>query len=416
MEAFILAVLVIGLVIGAVVGYFAASRVAGEKNRAEGIKIAALEAELKNERAAHDREIANFKETKETLAKDFENLSNRIFDEKSEKFTKQNKEGLENILNPLKKEITDFKTRFEATDKDFAGKFGELKSQIEGLNEQSKTIGAEAQNLTKALKGDTKTQGNWGELILEKTLEVAGLKEGREYETQETLSGESGRRVLDVIVHLPGDKDVVIDSKVSLVAYERYCSSESEEERAAFLKEHLGSIESHIKTLGDKNYQNLGGVRSLNFVLLFIPVESAYILAVNRSEGIFKKGLDKNVVLVCPSTLLAVLRTIHSLWQMEDRNVNAQKIAGEAGKLYDKFAGFVEKMEKVGKQMNTAKDSFEDAYSALAAGRGNLVSRAEKMKQLGAKTSKSLSREVVEASTEDDLAEENDGTEAERLI
>ncbi len=370
-----------------------------KRGRAGEIKIAELQTELKKEREGHEREIRTLKDAEQRLTKEFENISNKIFDDKSERFEKQNKEGLENILSPLKKDIKEFKDKFAETDRDFSGKFGELKNQVEQLSELNKTIGKEAQNLTKALKGDSKQQGNWGELVLEKTLEMSGLREGRDYETQESFSGrDSGRRIVDVIVRLPDGKDIVIDSKVSLAAYEDYCSSDNEVDKADFLKSHINSVDRHIKDLGEKNYQNLPGIRTLNFILMFIPVEPAYIFTVNEDRNIFQRALDKNVVLVCPSTLLAVLRTVRSLWQMEDQNANARTIAEEAGNLYDKFVGFVEKMEKIGKNLQTAQNSYDDAFKSLSAGTGNLIGRTEKMKKLGAKASKSLPPGLVEMS------------------
>lgn len=416
------------LIVAAVAGFFeayrkrAASTAVAEKNRAleselgernkrigeleEEVcrgrecreKVVRLETEIKNEREGHEREIKALKDAEQRLTKEFENIGNKIFEDKSETFRKQSKEGLENILNPLKEDIKNFKDKFAETDKDFAGKFGELKSQVEHLRELNKTIGIEAQNLTKALKGDSKQRGNWGEFVLEKALEISGLREGREYETQKSVSDEDGgRRVPDVIVHMPDEKDIVIDSKVSLIAYERYCSAESEEERAEFFRGHTKSVEDHIKMLGGKNYQNLHGIRTLNYVLMFIPIEPAYILAVNEGD-MYRKALDRNVVLVCPSTLLAVLRTVHSLWQMEDRNANAQEIAEEAGKLYDKFVGFVSHMDKLRSQLDTAGRTFDAAYKSLSEGQGNIVRRAEKMKKLGARTSKSLPPNLVEQS------------------
>ena len=389
-----------------------------EQARADRIKIAELETEIRKEREGHEREIKTLKDSEQRLIRDFENISNRIFDDKSKKFEERNKEGLENILNPLKEDIKEFKDKFAETDKGFAGKFGELKNQVEQLSKLNETIGAEAQNLTKALKGDSKQRGNWGEFVLEKTLQMSGLCEGRDYEKQESFSGRDGeRRILDVVVHLPDGKDVVIDSKVSLVAYEKYCSAEEEGERADFLRSHIASMEKHIRDLGEKNYQNLPEIHSLNFVLMFVPVEPAYIVTVNEGKDIFQKALDKNVVLVCPSTLLAVLRTIHNLWQMEDRNANAQKIAEEAGRIYDKFAGFIEKMEKIDKQLTTVRGSFDDAFKSLSKGKGNIVGRAEKMKQLGARTSKALPASLIEKSDEDngDGGESNGQKEKEVL-
>ena len=375
-------------------------------------QIASLKATLETERAARKELNESVERTEKHFKNAFENLSNKIFEDKSEKFEKRSKEGLEIFLNPLKKEIEDFKEKFAKTDKGFAEKFGELKNQVEGLSKLNQTIGTEAQNLTKALKGDSKGQGNWGEFMLEKALEMSGLREGREYESQKSISDEDGgRRILDVVVHLPDNKDIVIDSKVSLDDYADYCSSENEEKRTFFLRKHKDSVERHIRDLSEKRYQNLPGVRTLNFVLMFIPVEPAYILTVNQDQDIFQKALGKNVVLVCPSTLLAVLKTVHSLWRMEDRNSNAQEIAEEAGKLYDKFAGFVVQMEKVDKQLGTARNTFDSAYNSLSKGRGNILRRAENMKRLGAKTSRSLPPLLVEDSYADDNPIEQNHTE-----
>ena len=343
------------------------------------VGIAQLETKIASEREAHKREISTLKDGGQNLS------------------------TLSNILTPLQNQIGTFKDTFTTTNDNFSGKFGELKNQITDLKTMNTTLGEEAQNLTNALKGDTKQQGNWGEFVLEKTLEISGLREGREYEAQKSVpDAKGGRRVLDVIVHLPDKKDIVIDPKVSLSDYTQYCSAETEEQRADFLKKHIASVERHISELSAKNYQGSPGVRTLNFVMMFIPVEPAYILTVNEERNIFQKAFDKNIVLVCPSTLLAVLRTIHSLWQMEDRNANAQEIAEEAGKLYDKFAGFVSYMDNLRNQLGTATKTFENAYNSLSTGRGNIVGRAEKMKQLGAKTTKSLPTQIVEDSADEE--------------
>ena len=351
---------------------------------------------LDTERSESDKKIALLERSEERLKTEFENLSTRIFEDRSQKFKQQNKEELGNILKPLNDQLQSFNRSFTETDKSFSEKFGELKQQITGLSELNKSIGEQAQNLTSALKGDVKQQGDWGELILEKTLEISGLRKDIDYHAQQSYSDEDGRKIVDVIVHLPDKKDIVIDSKVSLTAYEAYTSAEDEAEKERQLKNHIGSIKAHIKGLSGKNYQNLDGVRTLNFVLMFIPIEAAYLLTVQNDRDIFQDALNSNIVLVCPSTLLAVLRTVHALWRLENQNANAREIAEQAGKLYDKFAGFVGKMEGVGSQLDKASRSYDDAYKSLASGRGNLISRADKIKKLGARASKNLPDELVE--------------------
>lgn len=371
-------------------------------------QVTELETRLKSEREERKKFNESVEKVEERFKTAFENLGNKIFESKSEKFKEQNREGVENILKPLKEDIKEFKDRFTETDKGFAGKFGELKNQIEDLSNLNKTIGTEAHNLTKALKADSKQQGGWGELVLERTLEMSGLREGKDYERQESFSQENEegiiRRILDVVVHLPEGKDIIIDSKVSLTDYERYCSSDDEGEKAAFLRDHLNSVERHIKNLGGKNYQNIPGIRTLNFVLMFIPIEPAYILTVNEDKNMFQKALNRNVVLACPSTLFAVLRTVHSLWRIEDQNANAQIIAEEAGKIYDKLVVFVKKMERVGKNIDTAKNSYEEVFLSLSTGKNNLISQSEKMKELGARVTKSLPASLVDGSKDKDTS------------
>jgi DNA recombination protein RmuC len=264
----------------------------------------------------------------------------------------------------------------------------------------------DATNLTNALKGQTKTQGNWGEFILENILEKSGLEKGREYSVQTSMTNETGRRYQpDVLVNLPENKTIVVDSKVSLVAYEKFCSADDEAEKAAALKEHILSIRNHIKELSAKNYQNLYQIQSLDFVLMFLPVEPAFSLAVQYDSGIFNDAFEKNIVIVSPSTLLATLRTIASIWRQENQNKNALEIARQSGALYDKFVGFVDDLINVGNKIDAAKGSYTDAMKKLHEGGGNLVSRTERIKKLGAKTTKSLPKSLLDRTDEDEPEE-----------
>ena len=271
------------------------------------------------------------------------------------------------------------------------------------LKDMNQQITQEAKNLTEALKGQSKTQGNWGEFILESILEKSGLVKGREYVVQESLTSESGRRFQpDVIIKLPENKSIVIDSKVSLVAYEKFISSEDENQKALALREHINSIRSHIKNLSSKNYQNLYQLESLDFVLMFMPVEPAFALAVQNDQTIFNDAFEMNIVIVSPSTLLATLRTISSIWRQEKQNRNALEIAKQSGDMLDKFTAFVEDLLTVGKGLISVKDNYDKAMNKLTDGRGNLINRAEKIKQLGAKASKSLPPNILNRADQDD--------------
>jgi DNA recombination protein RmuC len=333
----------------------------------------------------------------EKFTKEFENLANKILEEKSSKFTIQNKENLDQILRPLNEKIKDFEKKVEevyvSETKDRAG----LRAQIMELTKLNQLVSAEANNLTNALKGQSKTQGNWGEFILESILEKSGLVKGREYFVQESITAENGKRFQpDVIVKLPEEKSIVIDSKVTLTAYEKYSSAENEEEKSFALKDHILSIKNHIKGLSGKNYQNLYQIKSLDFVLMFMPVEPAFSLAVQNDYSIFNDAFEKNIVIVSPSTLLATLRTIASIWRQENQNKYALEIARQSGAMYDKFVGFVNDLQNVGNKLVAAKESFDEAYKKLHEGRGNLVTSAEKIKELGAKASKSLPQSLLD--------------------
>ncbi len=353
-------------------------------------------------------EVATLKETNKNLSQrqeenekmlieKFENLANDILDRKSQKFTDQNEKNLSNLLGPLKEKIEKFEAKVEKSNKDSLQWNTALKTQIEGLAELNRQINKEAENLTKALKGETKTQGNWGEFILESVLEKSGLVKDREYFVQESITAEDGRRYQpDVIVKLPEDKHVIIDAKVALVAYERLVNSEDEDERKNQLSLHVQAVRRHIKQLSEKEYQKLRDLEGLDFVLLFIPVEPAFSLALQFDNEIFIDALDKNIVIVSPTTLIATLRTIASIWKNEYQSRNAIEIARQSGNLYDKFVGFTSDLLKIGRSMDSAKDTYEEAMNKLTTGKGNLISRVENIQKLGAKTSKSLDEKLVD--------------------
>lgn len=328
---------------------------------------------------------------------EFKNLANEILEDKSKKFTEQNKTNLDDILRPLSEKIKDFEKKvndvYVTDSKDRAS----LSEQIRSLHELNQQMSKDANNLTKALKGDSKTQGSWGEFILESILEKSGLVKDREYKIQTSFTSEEGRRQRpDVIVYLPDNKNMIIDSKTSLTAYEAYCSSEDDAVKESLLKEHISSIRSHIKGLNQKTYQNLYELQSLDFVLLFIPVEPAFALAIQKNPELFDEAFDRNIVIVCPSTLLATLRTIANIWKQEKQNRNALEIAKQSGALYDKFVGFVDDLINIGKKLKSTNESYDDAMKKLYDGSGNLVQRALRIKELGAKNQKNLPHSLVE--------------------
>lgn len=335
------------------------------------------------------------------LKEQFENIANKVVNDSSQRLQQQHKEKLDDMLNPLKEKIEKFETRVKETHEERIREHQSLREQLGQMQLLNKTIGDEARNLASALKGQSKTQGNWGELILEKILERSGLKKGNEYEVQSSMTNEEGRRLQpDVIINLPEKKHIVIDSKVSITGYERYCNAETEEIRAAMLKEHLLSVRKHIKELGAKNYQLIYHLNTLDFVLMFIPSEPAFSLAIENDPELFNDAFDKNIVIVTTSTLLATLRTIASIWKIEKQNINAMEIARQSGEMYDKFVGLVDDLVGLGRKLDTTKDAYTDAMKKLHSGRGNLVSKAEKIKLLGSNTSKSMPQNLVDR-TED---------------
>ena len=350
-------------------------------------------------------------ELREKFTKEFENLANKILEEKSTKFTEQNRENLRNILSPLQEKIHLFEKKVEDTHKESIDYHAALRQQILGLREMNEQMSRETLNLTKALKGDSKMQGNWGELILERVLEKSGLEKDREYYVQQSHTNEEGSRIQpDVVINLPDGKKMIVDSKVSLVAYERYVNEEDDILRAVHLKDHIGSIKRHVDQLGDKNYHDLYKMESPDFVLLFIPIEPAFAIALSEDGTLYNKAFERNIVIVTPSTLLATLRTIDSMWTNQKQQENAYEIARQAGALYDKFEGFIGDLTKVGNKMKDAQGEYQNAMNKLFEGRGNIVTSIEKLKKMGAKAKKALPENVLKRAmlTEEDTDMEND--------
>ncbi len=338
----------------------------------------------------------------EKFTKEFENLANKILEEKTVKFTEQNKENLKNILSPLQDRIQLFEKKVEDTHKESIDYHAALRQQILGLREMNEQMSKETINLTKALKGDSKMQGNWGELVLERVLEKSGLEKDREYFVQQSHTTGDGNRVFpDVIINLPDGKKMIIDSKVTLTAYERYTNEEDETQKNQHLKEHVNAVHRHVEQLGNKNYQDLYQMESPDFVLLFIPIESAFAVALNEDAALYNKAFEKNIVIVTPSTLLATLRTIDSMWANQKQQENALEIARQAGALYDKFEGFVGDLIKIGKKMDEAKMEYGAAMNKLTEGKGNLITSVEKLKKMGAKAKKSLPESVLKRAESD---------------
>lgn len=329
--------------------------------------------------------------TKKDLQSEFLNLAHKIFEEKSTSFRQNSVESLKSLLEPFDKNISEFKKTVNETFIKRTEETSALKQELQQLRELNQTMSAEARELTQALKGESKTQGNWGELILERILENSGLTKGREYELQYSSTLEDGRRVQpDVIIHLPEDKHVIVDSKVSLKAYELYFNTDDDNLKAKFLKEHTESLRSHIKNLHSKSYTSAKGLHTPDFVLLFLPIEASFGMALDADAELYDFAWQRQIVMVTPSTLLATLRTISSIWKHEHTNKNAAEIAIEAGRLYDKFAVVVQKFLKAGQQLETTQKTFAEASNSLSEGKGNVISKIEKLRVMGATTRKSL--------------------------
>lgn len=356
-----------------------------------------LQTSMKEQRQQAEEKIELLNQARESLQDGFKNLANEIFESKQKEFKNQSKEQLSGVLDPLHERIKAFEKRVEDAYNSEAKERFSLQKEVKNLQELNVRIAQDAVNLTNALKGESKTQGIWGEMVLERVLESSGLEKGREYEVQVSLKSEEGSRMQpDAIVRLPEGKDVVIDSKVSLSAYERFYSTDDEAESAAALSRHIQSMRTHIKQLATKDYQSLAGIRTLDYVLMFVPIESAFSLATQEDAELYTDALSQHVAIVTPSTLLATLRTIQNMWRVEQQNRNADEIADRAGKLYDKFVNFVADLELIGNRLESTRGAWDDAWNKLVDGRGNLIKRAEDMKTLGAKVSKSLPQNLVE--------------------
>lgn len=363
-----------------------------EKNR-----MAKAEEQFKAQRDRLADQERSIGEIQQKFQLEFQNVASKLLDEKSQKFIETNRTNLDILLNPLKENIKAFEDKVEKVYNMEAAERNTLKGVITQLMDLNKLISSEAQNLTKALKGDNKKQGNWGEVILERVLERSGLVKDREYRLQASITGLDGVRLQpDVIIDLPDDKHLVIDSKVSLVDYERLVNCETEDERKLFSRAHVQSIRSHISNLSSKNYHDLYQINSPDFVLLFVPIESSFSFAVQIDAELFSDAWDKRVVIVSPSTLLATLRTIASIWKQERQNRNVLEIARLSGSMYDKFVGFIGDMEGIGKNIRQSQTAYDNAFNKLVEGNGNLTKTAEKIKNLGAKANKQIDQKYIE--------------------
>jgi DNA recombination protein RmuC len=354
-------------------------------------QLARASADFGNLREKLELQKKEMENLQQKFTTEFENIASKILKQNTVDFSVVNQKNITELLSPLKEKIQVFEKKVEDTYEKGLKDQTDLKAELKKLHDLNLKISDEANNLTKALKGDVKKQGNWGEMILERILERSGLSEGREYRKQESVLSENGQRFQpDVVIHLPDQKHIVVDSKVSLVAYERLVNSDGEQQRATFVKEHLMSVRNHIKILSEKHYQHSQGFNSPDFVLLFIPIESSFSIAVQEDQDLFSYAWDNKVVIVSPSTLLATLRTIASIWQQENQNRNALEIARQSGALYDKFVAFISDMESIGKGLESTRKIYEQASNKLYTGSGNLVKRAETIRKLGAKTTKEL--------------------------
>lgn len=418
--------LIIGLAVGLLLG-FVITKLSSKNTESTNIllkeNIGKLEAEntgLKGKEVELNKEISRvttlnlslndkLNEQKEELqnlqerfTKEFENLANKIFDEKSSKFTQQNRENIDQILKPLGEKIKLFEEKVERVYNEDTKQRASLAEQIKNLHDLNQQMSKDATNLTNALKGESKTQGNWGEFILDSILEKSGLVKGREYETQTTFTGEEGKRQKpDVIINLPENRHIIIDSKVSLTAYEQFCSTDDETEKKIALNNHIASIRSHVKELSNKNYQNIHNLSSMDFVIMFVPIEPAMAIASQADINIWNEAFEKNIVIVSPSILLATLRTIANIWKQENQNKNAIEIARQSGALYDKFVGFVDDLIGIGKKIDDTKEHYSEAMKKLYDGSGNIVRRIENLKALGAKATKSMNQNLLDKASDE---------------
>ncbi len=376
-----------------------------EQARSESAAQQAAIARLEERRAASEEMM---EQMRVALPETFKALASQVLQEKSDRFAEQNKTGLDQVLGPLKIRLEDFQSKVEAARLDQVRGSADLTAQIRQLFESNSRITEQANNLATALRGSNKAQGTWGELILERILEAAGLRQGHEYHAQESYSTDNGRRVQpDVVIHLPGDRHLVIDSKVSLVHYESHSTADTEAARALSADSHITSVRAHIRGLGEKNYQTLYGLNSLDFVIMFLPIEPAFMLAISRDETLWEQAWQRNVLLVSPSTLLFVLRTVASLWRQEQQKRNVEEIARKGADLYNKLTAFIADFSDIGTRLEAAQRSHADAMSKLHTGKGNVIRQAEMLKDLGVKPTKQIPQGLVEMAQQEafELAE-----------
>ena len=361
------------------------------------VKAREQEVTLDKERRATTEKLELLERNRDALKQEFENLANKIFEQKSERFSQQTRTSLDTLLNPFRDQLQDFRKRVEDVYTTETRDRQALRSEIKSLQELNKQITEEASNLTRALKGDKKMQGNWGEVILERVLERSGLRKGIEYDTQGSYRDDNNQLLRpDVVVHLPDSRNLVIDSKVSLVAYQQFATEENDTARADALKQHVEAVRSHIRSLSEKDYSQLHGLHSPDFVFLFMPIEPAFVAAFQQDENLFAEAFERKIIVVTPSTLLATLRTVENIWRYERQSQNARLIADRAGAVYDKLRVFVEAMEKLGGQLHTAQGTYDNAMNTLTRGRGNLISQANRFVELGVRVKKELPKGILD--------------------
>jgi len=408
---FELIALIIGILVGVSAVWFFGIRTLQERNRELQTnlqdanqelteftsEVAVLKERLSNQQIVNEQKLQMLQDNKEQMKLEFKDLADKILDSNSEKFSHQNKEHLSKMISPIKEQFDAFKKQIHDVYINEAKDRSMLQAEIKSIKEINHQMSKEAKNLTTALKGESKKQGIWGEMILESVLENSGLRLGIEYEREVSLEHESdnSRYRPDVIVHLPDTRDIIIDAKTSLTAYEKYVSSADEDQKESFAKQHLASMKQHIKELSDKDYTKLKGVKTLDFIFMFVPIESAMLMAMEYDTSLFDYAFKKNVILVGPTTLMVSLRAVENSWKYEHQQRNAQEIAKRAGLLYDKFVVFIESIEKLGKQIGTVQKTYDEAYNKLHIGTGSLTSRFQKLEQLGASTSKNLPEHIV---------------------
>ena len=394
--------LLAGLAVGALIGYLLAAR-----------RAAALGATLAAERASHEEKMALWDDARDRMSHQFRTLADEILEEKSRRFAEQNRTSLGHLLDPLKTRLEEFQKRVDHVYVEESKDRSALKQQVRSLVEMNQRLADEAKDLTTALKGSTRQQGAWGEMVLERILEAAGLRRGHEYTVQHSMTRDDATRAQpDVIVHLPGERKLVVDAKVSLVAYNDYANSEDEGVRRAAALRHTGSVREHIRGLAERNYQRLPGLETLDFVILFVPIEPAFLLALETDSDLWLDAWQKNILLVSPSTLLFVVRTVAHLWRQEDQSRNVRQIAERGAQLYDKFAAFVEDLSSVGKELEQARVAYDAAFDKLTRGRGNLVRQAEMLRALGVQPTKQLARPLTQQAEENDMLFESTETSA----